>query len=165
MRMWPEAARFHLGSSEGLPRAHPDSAKLRVPVGAKGFGSFEGRPHYLGAAYLPERKAAGGGAPETEMSSLRPADALIELLRHSFSPRIVEAAGFSSSRLDFFSRMVREVPVRRLRCPEGLEHLDLVCGAVEEDMGRKMNRARAGDGRGMFTKETARGNPPGRSAQ
>ena len=69
-----------------------------------------------------------------EVEGLRPRDAVIELLRHSFSPHLVEAAGWQSQRLGFFARLVERVPVRRLSYPTGFEHLPSVCAAIQEDL-------------------------------
>jgi hypothetical protein len=113
MRMEPDSARHFLGTVEGLAAVSPDDSKLHVPV-----GNFCDTPTPLSALYLVERRP---GPPEILPLTRR--QALIELVRHSFSPYLVEAAGLQPRRLDLFARLVRQVPVRRLCCPQGLEHL------------------------------------------
>jgi hypothetical protein len=58
---------------------------------------------------------------------------LIELVRHSFSPHLVQAAGLQPRRLDLFARLVMQVPVRRLRYPSGFERLPEVVERLLKD--------------------------------
>lgn len=118
MRMEPDSARHFFGTIEGLAPVSPDDTKLHVPV-----ASFCDAAVPLSALYLVERRP---GPPE--ILPLPRRQAVIELVRHSFSPYLVEAAGLQPRRLDLFTRLVRQVPVRRLCCPDGLENLP---GAVE----------------------------------
>jgi hypothetical protein len=126
MRMWPdEAARF-IERSEELPVVLPGLAKRRVPVGAGGLGVFRDISLPLAVLYIAERRAEG----PVEILDVSPRDALIELVRHSFSPHLVEAAGLQPSRFDLFARLVRNVPVRRLVYPSGFERLPEVVQIV-----------------------------------
>lgn len=113
MRLEPDTARFFLGRAEGLAAVSPDDSKLHVPVDA-----FCDVPAPLSALYVVERRP---GPPE--ILPLPRRQAVIELVRHSFSPYLVEAAGLQPRRLDLFARLVQQVPVRRLCCPDGLERL------------------------------------------
>lgn len=122
MRLEPDTARFHLGRTDGLANVSPDDSKLHVPVDA-----FCDAAVPLAGLYLVERRP---GPPE--ILPLPRRQAVIELVRHSFSPYLVEAAGLQPRRLDLFARLVRQVPVRRLLCPVGLEHLSRVADAVLE---------------------------------
>ena len=124
MRLEPDSARHFLGAVDGLTAVCADDTKLHVPV-----DRFEGSALPLSALYLVERRP---GPPEVLPLSRR--QAVIELVRHSFSPYLVEAAGLQPRRLDLFARLVRQVPVRRLRCPEGLEHLPAVVETLGEAM-------------------------------
>ncbi|HEX2645357.1 MAG TPA: hypothetical protein VHU81_20330, partial [Thermoanaerobaculia bacterium] len=132
MRMWPDEAAHFLEAFEHLPLVLPELAKRRVPVGPDGFGVFctDSRP--LTCLYLPER-LANRDAP-VELREVSPRDAVIELIRHSFSPHLVEAVGLQPARLDLFARLVRQVPVRRLLYPSGFERLPEVVEAVRRDL-------------------------------
>lgn len=132
MRMWPDEAVHFLGGCEGLPLVHPEVSKRRVPVGPDGFGAFCDDPLPLSCLYLPERQLDGDAG--IEIREVSPRDALIELVRHSFSPYLVEAAGLQPARFDLFARLVREVPVRRLSYPTGFDRLPAVADAVLRDM-------------------------------
>jgi hypothetical protein len=114
MRMWPEGARLFVGSTAGLDRVHPDHPKRRVPVGTEGYGRFCEEPRPLRALYVVDRSAKVGEQPVFERLSRR--DALMELVRHSFTPYIVEAVGLQPARIEFFSSVVERIPVSRLIC-------------------------------------------------
>lgn len=128
MRMWPDEATFFAGEPEALPRVQPDSEKRSVAVGPGGFGTFLDASTPLSCIYLASRcQETDGGV---EIQPLSRSEALIELVRHSFSPRLVEAAGLQPGRLDRLARLVRSVPVRRLVYPSGFERLGEVAEAV-----------------------------------
>ncbi len=127
MRMWPDEAEHFLGGFEDLSLVHPGVSKRRVAVGAGGFGEFHDASLPLACIYLPERVADG----PIEIHEISPRGALIELVRHSFSPHLVQAVGLQPARLDRFARLVLQVPVRRLRYPSGFERLpEVVAGLL-----------------------------------
>jgi hypothetical protein len=134
MRMWPDEAAHFLGGYEHLPRVHPQITKRRVTVGdgtgESGFGAFQESALPLAALYVPERREGGPIA----ITPLSRGAAVIELVRHSFSPHLVQAVGLQPSRLDFFARLVRQVPVRRLAYPSGFERLPEVVEALRRDL-------------------------------
>lgn len=119
MRMWPDEAAWFVEGWEALPLVHPEVAKRRVPVGEDGFGAFLDASLPLAGLYIPERRPEG----PVEIVDVPPRDALIELVRYSFSPHLVAAAGLQPFRFDLFARLVQSVPVRRLRYPAGFERL------------------------------------------
>ncbi len=126
IRMWPDEAEHFLGSYADLPRVQGDSEKRSVAVGEGGFGSFCDASMPLACVYLATR--VEGKAVEIQPVSR--GEALIELVRHSFSPRLMAAAGLQPSRLDRLARLVRNVPVRRLLYPSGFERLAEVAGHI-----------------------------------
>jgi len=121
MRMWPDEAAHFVGPPEGLPLVQADSAKRRVAIGNGGFGSFHDASAPLSCIYLTSRTQETDGG--VEVLPVSRGEALIELVRHSFSPRLVEAAGLQPARLDRLARLVRSVPVRRLVYPSGFARL------------------------------------------
>lgn len=137
MRMWPDEAIHFLGRYEDLPTVHPDLSKRRVAIGSggpDGFGTFHGEATPLSCLYLLDRQP-DGDAP-IEIREVSPRDALIELLRHSFTPLLVEAAGLQPARFDLLSRLVLQVPVKRLSYPSGFDRLPRVAEAVRRDLER-----------------------------
>lgn len=128
MRLEPDSARWFLGSTEGLSAVAPGETKLRVPVES---AAFERSPLPLTAVYLAARRAETDG--DVEAVPLTRREAVIELMRHSFTPRLTEAAGLQPRRLDLFARLVRQVPVLRLSYPSGFENLPRVVEALLGD--------------------------------
>jgi hypothetical protein len=132
MRMWPDEAACFLERFEHLPRVHPDLTKRWIPVGPDGLGAFHGAAASLSCVYLLDRQREGDAPIEIREISRR--EAVIELLRHSFTPLMVEAAGLQPARLDLLSRLVLEIPVKRLRYPTGFDRLPRVADAVRSDL-------------------------------
>jgi hypothetical protein len=130
MRMWPDEAGYFLGAFEDLDRVHPTVSKRRIPIGSGRFGAFHGSSLPLACLYLPERREGGS----IEIQEVSPRDAFIELVRHSFSPNLVEAAGLQAGRMEIFARLVTRIPVRRLLYPSGFEHLDRVAETILRDL-------------------------------
>ncbi len=133
MRLWPQEAEHYLGSHLNLECVVPDHPKLRVPVGG-GFGLFHPEATALAGLYLLDRREGTEELSQPEITPVAPRDAVIELLKESFAPAIVEALGLQQQRLDFFSDLTSRVPVRRLTYPSSLELVPLVCRHVCEDM-------------------------------
>jgi len=133
MRLWPDqAAHFH-GEWEGLGLAHPRYEKRRVPIGEGGFGTFRDAPAPLAAFYLPERRPVAE-APEVDLTTVSPGEAVIELVRGSFLPRLAQESGLARERMALFGRLAASVPMKRLVYPEGNEYLPAVGEAIVADV-------------------------------
>ncbi|HUP01090.1 MAG TPA: hypothetical protein VM737_06170 [Gemmatimonadota bacterium] len=142
MRMWPEVAEHFLDRFEDLDLVHPELTKRRVPVGRGGLGEFCDGTRPLGRIYLPTRRDAGDPSSAVEIRPVPPGQALIELVRGSFLPRITQAAGFQERRLGRLARLARDVPMRELIYPSGLSSLPAVREAVLADLdGSRMPRS------------------------
>lgn len=133
MRLWQDEALHFLGHSRDLERVHPDSTKRWVNVDAAGFGQFCNIPQRLACLYLLTRRGAEESQDKVEISKVPLRDAVIELVRYSFDPFIVEGIGLQKKRMDLLTRLVREVPVRRAIYPSGFEHLVSVRDAILRD--------------------------------
>jgi hypothetical protein len=135
MRMWPDEAQHFTGSFEQLELVHPSLTKRRLLVGEeRGFGRFCSIPRPLAAIYMPERQNAQTFGASTHITRLLPRDAILALLGHSFSPRLVEAAGLAPQRLETLARLASQVPVSRLSYPNGLEYLPAVRDTIFADL-------------------------------
>lgn len=128
VRMWPDAAAHLLGGWEHLPRVQDGIEKRQVRVGPEGFGTLCDSALPLAGLYLLDRRAAAGGT--AEVSDLPRGRAVIELVRHSFAPHLVESVGLQPGRLDLFAELVQRVPVRRLVLPDGMEQLPRALAAL-----------------------------------
>ena len=136
MRFWPDQASHFGRPVQALPLAHPGYAKRMVPVGGE-FGAFCDRPCPVGAIYLPERRAATSGDPRVDVSEVPRRRGIMELVRGSFLPQTLEAAGFAARRMALFARALERVPVKRLVYPDGVEFLPAVAEAIKEDLARE----------------------------
>jgi hypothetical protein len=136
MRFWPDQLPYFYDSTEPLERIHPNIPKHRLPVGSGGFGHFLDAATPIGSIYLPERDKTGTsvGAPRVEIIRLPPRQAVIELVRGSFLPGLVEHAGLAARRLPLLGRMGAQIPVKRLIYPTGMEHLPMVRDAILADL-------------------------------
>lgn len=110
---------------EELPLLHPSVQKRRLDIPATSR-VIKAQP--LARIYMLERLALG----EDQVSIVRvPAgEAMRELIRHSYAPRTVEAAGLQQRRLPQLARLAAQVGVWRLRYPTGLDRLAAVRSAV-----------------------------------
>jgi hypothetical protein len=130
MRMWPDQAEHFVGGYEDLEIVHPAYSKRRIPVGPDGYGSFCSEEKLLKAIYLPQRLS-----PDSDITiePLSKKNAFFVVIQNSFSAGLIEHLGLQPQRMNFFSRMVLQVPVRRLNYPEGFDQLSRVVDVVLED--------------------------------
>jgi hypothetical protein len=130
MRMWPDQAGHFMGNYENLDVVHPELTKRRVPVGPKGIGTFCSEKKPLKVIYLPHRH---GPDCDITIEPLSQKNAFFALIQYSFAAGLVERLGLQPQRMQFFSRLVQKVPVRRLSYPDGYQHLPTVVNTVLED--------------------------------
>ena len=139
MRMWPDTVRHFAAGDTVLERVHPAVDKLRVPVGSGGYGCFCGHSLPLAVIYLPDRVEPD--AARVRIEPVSKAEAVVELVRRSFSAPLAEAAGMQRARLDRLADLVRIVPVRRVVYPSGLSQLPRVSKALLEDLERPLEKS------------------------
>lgn len=134
MRMWPKQAEYFLGRYETLAQVHPALEKRRVPVGPNGVGAFQQTSEPLGCIYLSEMRSANGSNREVRIDPVSKGDAAIELVRGSFLPNIVVAAGLQARRMSLLSQIANQIPVRRLSFPEDPDQLPKVRQHILRDL-------------------------------
>ena len=130
MRLWPDQATYFHGIYEDLEIVHPEFSKRRIIIGHDNFGTFCSEEKPLKVIYVPQRL---GSDDSITIEPVPNKNAFFELIQNSFTAGIVEALGFQSQRMNFFARMVMQVPMRRLTYPEGFHHLSHVVDTVLED--------------------------------
>ena len=128
MRLWPSDIPAAWGNPESFPLVHPAHDKRRIPL--VDIGRFANAPAPLRCLYLPERSAV---ATQCFFEPIKPSQALIELVRHSFSPQFTEIVGLQPRRLQRLAKIVETVPIRRMVYPDGKEHLSTAWHAAVED--------------------------------
>ncbi len=135
INLWPDQATHFIGSSEDSEAMFTGALKRRVHVETVMNGRFCHEQKPLACIYIPRKSSQLSSGSDIEITPIPPAEAMIELVRYSFvPPAIFEKIGWQGRRLDFFARLVKLVPVRRLLYPAGFEHLPRVTEAVLRDL-------------------------------
>ncbi|MEO6223370.1 MAG: hypothetical protein ABIP90_08970 [Vicinamibacterales bacterium] len=116
-----------------LPRIHSASEKRRLDVRE---GEWAGGPLPVGPIYLVER---GWQQPEVVIERMAPSASVLELIRHSYVPKTVAAAGLAAQRLPSLTAAVQQGGVWRLRYPDGVEWLPKVRQAVARHVAERAN--------------------------
>jgi hypothetical protein len=123
LRLWPEAARELGDDPDQLDRVRDDLEKRIRPAPA----GFSPDPVPLAAVYVLE---SGG---KLAIAPMRPSDAVVELLCHSWTPRSLHSTQ-PAARLAHYGAVVGAVPVRRLRRPDALGRVREVAELVEREL-------------------------------
>jgi hypothetical protein len=135
INLWPDEAANFTDDSVKIDAMFPSPPKRHIPVEAVRNGTFCPEKRPLACIYIPRKSEGPSSGTDIVITPVSPAEAVIELVRYSFiSSAIFESLGWQGRRLDFFSRLVKQVPVRRLLYPAGFDHLPRVTEAVLQDL-------------------------------
>jgi hypothetical protein len=124
LKLWPEAVVACLGeASEALPRLHPQVEKRACPAPER----FIPMPVALGHLYVLEQGRT------LEIESLRPQEALIQLIAYSYMTRFGRQALQIREAQHFLqcAALAQTVPVYRLKRPASLALLPTIARLVE----------------------------------
>ena len=122
LKLWADTATALGHDPDALPRLHPREQKRARRV-KRGFAH---RPVRLDRLYV----LAEGKPPAIER--LSPREALVELLRHSYGARTLQAIR-TAEHFRQCAQVAAEIPVARLCFPRSFALLDRVARLVEED--------------------------------
>ncbi len=123
LKLCPDAAESLGHTLDDLPLAHPDEEKRAHRV-AETFG-VEALP--LHRIYVLH------DAPERRVTAPAPRQAFLELLRCSYTARILASTGAAPLHLDQCSKLAKSGHVARLERPRDLTALGELARLVEED--------------------------------
>lgn len=128
LKLWPEVAVFLGDDVETLPRLRPQLEKRARRVTDR-----------FSPDCLPLRRiyVLSEGMPH-KIEPLRPGEALVELLRHSYAVRLLEITGTASAHFVQCAHLANRVPVCRLRRQRSLAALPDLARLVEEDLARTL---------------------------
>lgn len=132
MKLLPEQVAFLGGDPRKFKKVHPLFEKLMVPIGS-GIGNYHEEAVPLGGIYLLDRSE---DTVNPEVLPVSRADALVELVRHSFAAELMDAVDRGPSRFKRLAAIARTVPVRRLLISAGYDQLEEVRLTVMEVMKR-----------------------------
>ncbi len=122
LKLWPDTLASLGERAEALPRVHPQLEKRARAIERR----HPSEPVPLRRLYILAQ------APLPSIQPLGPQEALLELLRHSYGARTLQAV----RREDHFrqcARLASQVPVRRLAAPRDLGALPALARLIEQD--------------------------------
>ena len=122
LRLWPKSLTALGEVGEALPRLRPEIDKRAVPP--DGVRVRESLP--LARLYVLAE------ASTRAVEALSPLEAVIELVRHTYTARLLRAHG-AVTHLHQCGAVARVVPVRRLRMRRSLDELPALTEFVEQD--------------------------------
>jgi hypothetical protein len=123
LKLWPEAATAVGNALETLPRIQPSLEKRA-----------RRSDHEFSPDPLPLRCIYVLGESETqEIAPLRSQEALVELIRHSYTKSLLRVLGASSHFLQC-SSIVKNVTIRSFKRPRSLPSLSDMAQLVEKDL-------------------------------
>lgn len=130
--LWPEAVQALLGSRDALPRLTPTWEKCFLELGNRNT-KFESQRRPLGSVYILAPRVAESDAPRVEEISAR--QALLELVQNTYMNWLLDRRQ-RAAEFEMLSKLVLQVPVRRL-----VPHLDptrmtALCESIEQDVER-----------------------------
>lgn len=132
--LWPDAVEMVLGTANALPQLTPTWQKYFLPLdGIR--AKFEDRPSLLGAVYLLGSRVVGNNVPRIEQVSATAA--LLELVQNTYMNRLLDRMR-RAAEFDVLSRIVSEIPVRRIVPHADPRHIGPLCDLIVEDAARQL---------------------------
>ena len=129
LRLWPDAVTASLGEDpEQLPRNSDLSTKRLRDAG----GSFTQQALPLAAIYVLDFLEDEGQPLNVE--PMRPRDACIEMVRHSYALHYLGNKGASAEHLEKSRQLSTRIPVRRLYRPRNLQAISEMADAIVADV-------------------------------
>lgn len=127
--LWPDAVRDLLGSADALPRWTPSWEKRFLPLDGRN-AKFENQRRPCGAIYLFGFRSNDASTPRIEELTQRAA--MLELVRNTYMNWILNAKQ-RAAEFDFLSKLVTQVPVRRVMPHGDLRRIGAFCDLIERD--------------------------------
>ncbi|HZQ07905.1 MAG TPA: hypothetical protein VFD70_15075 [Anaerolineae bacterium] len=126
LKLYPDAARAAQVNPDTLPRLLPHSDKRAHRL----HTHFANPAIPIGCLYILDE------GDELAIAPLTPAEALIELVRHSFLARLLQDTHTAVPHLEQCTRLIARVPIRRVRRVYELDALDALVERIQADLAR-----------------------------
>jgi hypothetical protein len=130
--LWPNAVQDLYGSANALPLLTPTWEKRYLPLDG-GSAKFEPHRRPLGAIYLLASRVAENDAPRIEDLSTR--ESLLELVQNTYMNWVLDRAQ-RGAEFDLLSKLVTQVPVRRIVPHTDAGHIKTLCDPIITDAER-----------------------------
>jgi len=127
--LWPDSVKQLLGSPDALPLLTPNWDKRYLPLdGVRAY--FEAEPKPLGVIYLLSPRSNESDAPHIE--EISPRDALLSLVQNTYMNWLLNRDQ-RAAEFDVLSKIVNQIPVRRLIPHADPARLQALCDLIIED--------------------------------
>jgi hypothetical protein len=132
LKLWNDALTFLAGDANQFPRIIPNDPQWDKRYLPLDEDAFQPAPLPLAAVYL-----LSGREDAISIQPLQGAEAMISLLSNIY---VKYLATREMKQRDFaiLGRLLREIPVRQVTAPSGLEGLPALCRAIVEDVRRSL---------------------------
>ena len=127
--LWPDSVAFLLGSAEALPQLTPVWEKRYLPLDDV-RASFSPESLPLGLIYLFAPRSDDAGAPRVE--EMRPREALLTLVQNTYMNWLLDREQ-RAVEFDTLSRLVQQVPVRRIVPHRDPVRIAALCELIQKD--------------------------------
>ena len=132
VNLWPDSALTLFASEDALPRITPTWNKRYMPLGHNGH-RFASRAMPLGAIYILDGREATRTAPIVE--EVYGKEAFLALLANTYMNYLLDQ-NMRRIEFDALSRVVCEIPIRRVRPPAEPSAIFGLCEAIAADAKR-----------------------------
>ena len=127
--LWPDSVAHLLGSAEALPRLTPVWEKRFLALdGVR--ARFSSEPLPLGLIYLFAPRSDDASAPRAE--EIRPREALLKLVQNTYMNWLLDREQ-RAVEFDTLSRLVQQVPVRRIIPHRDAGRIAALCELIQKD--------------------------------
>jgi hypothetical protein len=130
VNLWPDSVRALRGSEDALPRITPTWGKHYLPLD-QAKCRFESRRLPLGAVYFLGERDPGRSVPLIE--EVPASDALLALVGNTYVNYVLDR-GMRQREFELLSRLVEQVPMRKITPPADTACLPLMCQSIAEDV-------------------------------
>jgi hypothetical protein len=132
VNLWPDSARRLFGSEEALPRITPTWNKRYLPLGKNGY-QFASSPLPLEAIYILDNRDSTLAAPVVE--EVFGEQAFMALVANTYVNYLLDR-DMRRTEFEVLSRVVSEIPIRRVRPPAEPSAIFRLCEAIAADAKR-----------------------------
>jgi hypothetical protein len=129
VRLWPESVEGMFGSPGALPRITPTWGKRFLDLNGPGY-RFQATPLPLAAVYFLGERCEAPGAPFVESISAR--EAIMELVSDTYGTKLLDPPR-RAREFELLGRMVRKLPLRRVRASSDIARIPDLCQAILAD--------------------------------
>jgi len=129
LRLWPDSVNSLFGSAEALPRLTPTWDKRYYDL-LKNGDRFQSEPRPLAAIYILGERLQEAAAPFVESISAR--DGLMTLVAETYVNYLLDKE-MRAREFELLSRVVRRIPLRRVRPHSDPATINRLCGVILDD--------------------------------